>query len=104
MSDISRSVSVTISRETQAVSKAGFGVPAIIAKFLTTDTTVLFDRARAYADIDEVSADGWAATSDVYKAFNALFGQPVKVAQAILGRWVADEESPASVIKAIKLQ
>lgn len=103
MSEIDNIVSVTISRETASVTQAGFGIPAVIAKFATTDTTVEFNRTRFYGSLDEVTADGWSSTSDVYQAFSKIFGQNPSVSTAMLGRWDAGDATLTDALGAINL-
>jgi hypothetical protein len=80
-------VNVTITRQTTAVTKAGFGVGLLISEFLIADTTPTFDeRIRFYSEASEVLSDGFAATSAEYLAAVAYFSQPVSPTLWALGR------------------
>jgi len=86
MSDLRNIVSVTIDRQTQSVSQAGFGVMAVIAKFSESKTTTEFDRYRYYSTLTEMTDDGWLSTDDVYKAAAALFSQNPRPDKIMVGR------------------
>jgi hypothetical protein len=78
---ISTIVNVQISRETRAVTQAGFGVPLILTD---EDTGWAGDRIRTYVDSDEVLED-FASSSDTYKAAAAIFSQKPKVEELKIG-------------------
>jgi hypothetical protein len=86
MSELDRIVDVTISRDTQSVSRAGFGIPAIMSEFSTAKTTEIFDRHRFYANIQEMTDDGWLSTDREYKAAQIIFSQNPKVEKLMIGR------------------
>ena len=86
MSDLDNVIKVTISRETQTVSRAGFGVPAIISEFSTAKTSPVFVRHRFYASLTEMTADGWVTFDREYKAAQIIFNQSPKVPRIMIGR------------------
>lgn len=85
MSDISEIVFVNINRETTAVSRAAFNIPMFLANH-----TAFSERAREYADIDEVG-DDFSSTSHVYIAASKLFGQTSKPPRIVVGRRQVNE-------------
>ena len=78
--DISNIVSVTISRETAAVSQEGFGTMLILGENAT-----FAERVREYSDIDEV-ADDFATSDDEYLAAQAAFSQTPSPETVKIGR------------------
>lgn len=76
-------VNVTITKETASVARAGFGTPCILAFFSTTHFS---ERARTYADLDGLEADGFGSAHFVHKAATALMSQNPKVSQFVVGR------------------
>ena len=99
LSDI---VQVSISRETQAVSQAGFGTFGIIAEFSTSKTTVTFDRYRLYASVTEMSDDGWAVGDEVYDAAVKVFSQNPKVDRILVGRKDSGDASWDEALSAVQ--
>lgn len=78
-------INVSITRQTKAVSRAGFGVMAIVSPHV-----VFTERLRYYSDITSMITDGFESTDPAYLAANAAFAQnpgPVKVA---IGRQQVD--------------
>lgn len=69
-------VIVTITRETKALSQAGFGLPLILATSKAHPYTL-------YADISEVSPD-FAETTKEYKLATAIFAQNPKPEQVAI--------------------
>jgi hypothetical protein len=69
---------------------ANFGVVMLVKQFAPFDTTKPFidneSRHREYFNIDEVQADGWGSTSDVYRAALRLFAQDPNPGKFVLGR------------------
>lgn len=86
MSSLNDIVTVNITRQTTAVSRASFGTIAIISEFETTKTTTVFDRYRYYADLTEMSNDGWGADDFEYKAAQVALAQNPKVTRIMVGR------------------
>ena len=103
MSDLNNIVDVTISRETQTVSQAGFGTPAIISQFTTAKTVTTFVRHRFYASLTEMSTDGWGATDLEYKAAQVMFAQNPKPASIMIGRWDSGDANLTAALNAIQI-
>lgn len=104
MSDLSSIVQVTIDRQTRAVARAGFGVPAIIAEFATSKTTTAFTRSRYYTSLSGLVADGWATTDSVYLAAAKLLAQPTKVERFMVGRIDSNDSTFSDALDAILLE
>lgn len=77
---ISDVVNVSISRETVFPTRAGFGVPMLVAYHTATPNIVDF-----YTSLAGVAADH-AVTSPVYKAFAVAFSQNPSPAEVALGK------------------
>lgn len=103
MSRLSDIVQVTISRETQAVTQAGFGTPAIISEFLTSKTTTTFVRHRFYGSLTEMVDDGWSSSDPEYEAAALIFSQNPKVSQVMIGRKDASDASWSDALTAIQI-
>lgn len=69
MSELDQIVSITITRESTAVTTASFQIPLVLATF-----TNFSERTRTYTDIDAVN-DDFPSTSNVSKIATKLFGQ-----------------------------
>ena len=104
MSDINQIVQVNITRQSASASLPGFGVPAIIAQFLTSKTSTAFTRARYYFSTAEMLLDGWSVTDSVYLAAVAIFSQPVKVPKLMVGRLDSGDASIAAGLDAIRAE
>lgn len=104
MSDINQIVQVNITRQSASASLPGFGVPAIIAQFLTSKTSATFTRARYYFSTAEMLLDGWTVTDSVYLAAVAIFSQPVKVPKLMVGRLDSGDASIAAGLDAIRAE
>jgi len=73
-------VNVLITRQTQSVSQAGFGIPMILG------TSVRFsDLIKFYSDIDEVALDFQASDSE-YVAAQDIFSQNISPSVIAIGR------------------
>lgn len=99
---LDRIVDVSITRETTAVTRAGFGTYGIIAEFATNKTTVTFDRYRIYGSIEELSDDGWTTADEIYNMANTLFSQNPKVAQVLVGRKDSGDADWAEALTAVQ--
>lgn len=99
LSDI---VQVNITRETQAVTRAGFGTYGIIAEFATDKTTVTFDRYRIYGSLSEMTDDGWAVGDEVYDMAVLMFSQNPKLSQVLVGRKDAADASWLAALTAVQ--
>ena len=90
-----KDVSVVITRETAALTQAGFGMPLILA----TDKDLAY---KEYTDISSVATD-YVDTTEAYKMANAIFAQsprPEKI--AILGvLYDSGTGSPAELTSAL---
>jgi hypothetical protein len=103
MSDLDNIIDVTISRETQTVSRAAFGTPAIISEFTTGKTNVTFARHRYYATLATMLADGWTVYDLEYKAAQIIFAQNPKVTQVMIGRKDSGDADWTAALAAIQL-
>lgn len=98
MSQLDTIVSVVIDRQTSSVSQASFGIPGVMAAFLTTKTTAPFnERARAYSSMKELAADGWVSGDAVYEAVSAIFRQNPAVPVVVVGRRQVAETTPVAL-------
>lgn len=79
-------IDIQISRETTAVTRAGFGTLAIIAEFQPDKTTTTFDRYRYYGSLSELTDDGWLPSDAVYKAAQIAFAQNPTIDRIMVGR------------------
>lgn len=85
---------IVISRETRAISQAGFGKPLI----LTTAEDFEFTN---YEDIKEV-ADDFDVTSEAYKMASRILGQTPRPNEiAIMGVELGEEDEPTVLIEAL---
>lgn len=103
MSELNDIVIVNISRETTAISQAGFGVIAIISEFSTTKTTTVFDRYRYYASLAEMTSDGWGVYDPEYKAAQIIFSQSPKVPRIMIGRIDSGDASISAGLDQIQI-
>jgi len=80
MSDISQIVDVTISLETQGVTRQGFGVPLIVgnAGVLSTSTVA------QYTSLTGMVADGFATNDPEYLMAQAMFSQTPRPEKVIV--------------------
>jgi hypothetical protein len=103
MSRLNDIVQVIISRETQAVTQTGFGIPAIISEFLTSKTITTFVRHRYYGSLTEMTDDGWSSSDPEYEAASLIFSQNPKVSQIMIGRKDASDSTWADALTAIQI-
>lgn len=80
MADIQEIVQVTISQQTAAVSRAGFGVPLILGENATFE-----ERIRFYTGIAGVAED-FATDDEEYLAAAAILGQTPRPARIAIGK------------------
>jgi hypothetical protein len=104
MSELSDIVSIVISRETQAVARASFGIPAIISEFSTSKTNTVFTRSRYYASLTEMTDDGWLTTDFEYKAAQIIFSQNPKPDQIMIGRKDSGDSNWTDALGAIQVE
>lgn len=100
MSDLSRIVSVNISRETKAVTQKGFGVGLILGDDDSEKPGAQTTRTAVYFDLASLAAD-YADTTEVYKAALAYFGQSIKPEKVIVG-FMEGAETVSEALVAIK--
>jgi hypothetical protein len=81
-SDITKIITVTISRQTTGVSRVGFGTLLFVSEIALA---VFTERTKTYANLDAVSED-FESTTNVYKAASAYFSQALKPTSIIIGR------------------
>lgn len=89
-------VNITITRETQAVTRAGFGTPMVASVH-----TVFAERLRYYSSLSALVSDGFLTTSATYKAVAAALGQNPAPVRVGVGRKDA-AETWADALTAIK--
>lgn len=86
MSDIEQIIDVQISRETTAVTQAGFGVMMFL------DLHKRFnERSRTYTSLAAMVLDGFETTDAAHIAANSYFGQPISPTKIVIGRQTADD-------------
>lgn len=103
MSALNDIVQVDITRQTQAVARASFGVFAVVSEFATDKTVAAFPRHRYYSGIQEMSDDGWGATDGVYRIAQKVFSQNPRPTQVMVGRKDAADATWADALSAIQL-
>lgn len=92
---ISRVVDVTVTRQDNFPTIAGFTTPMFITNETSGPLTTTI-RAKAYGSMDEVAAD-WASTTEAYKMANTAFSQPVRPPQIKLGYRVTGQAIAAQL-------
>ncbi len=78
-------VDVTITRETAKLALTGFGTPLLLG-----ETSRIYERVKAYSDLDGMIADGFETTDELYKMAQALMAQDISPDQFKIGRKFAD--------------
>ena len=104
MSDLSTIVDISIDVQTQSIARATFGVPGIIGVFTTAKTTPAFSRAREYANLEEMKAEGWSAVDAVYLAAKSLFSQDPCPNKVVIGRRDAADADWETAFTAIQAE
>jgi hypothetical protein len=84
-------VNVQITKETAALTRVGFGTPLLL---VTHD--VIPDIAKVYADLDEMTDDGFTTGDLAYRLAAALLAANPKVDQFVLGK---REQQPTRLVK-----
>ena len=74
-------VDVTITAQTAAPSRVGFGIPLVMAYH-----THFVERVRSYTGLAGMIADGFTATEDATRVATALFSQNPKPSKILVGR------------------
>lgn len=101
MSNLERYVDISIDKNTKAPTTASFNIPCIVGKFAANKTTVPFTRARAYADLAEMSVDGWSVKDAIYNAAMRIFSQARTVNGIVVGRWDTGDANLTAALTAI---
>ena len=101
-SAIDQIVDIKITKGTATVAVASFTLPIVLAAFAAGHTTKAFTRARAYASVADLSADGWATSDPVYMAVAAMLAQPSTVKKVYVGRRDTDDADWATALNAIQ--
>lgn len=83
MSELDPYVSIVISRETTTPSQTGFGVPLILAKFLTSIST---DLVLEYTDAADMLTDGFTSYHPAYLASLKEFSQSPRPEKVLIGQ------------------
>ena len=82
MSDLlSDFVSLDIRRDSRTPTAAGFGVMLLLCY-----TTLVAARTKTYADLDEITADGFVPEDAFYQMASAAFSQDPRPQSVVLGR------------------
>ena len=77
-------VNVSVTRETRAVTRVGFGIPLMLAYFSLASWGTA--RVRAYRDLAEMTADGFASDDPAYRMAQSAFAQENSPTQVKIGR------------------
>tara|TARA_R110000803_G_scaffold13482_1_gene37864 strand:- start:13501 stop:14838 length:1338 start_codon:yes stop_codon:yes gene_type:complete len=86
MSDIEQIIDVQISRQTTAVTQAGFGVMMFLGLNKRFN-----ERAVQYSTLSEMTDAGFEATDKEYLAASVYFAQPISPTVIIIGRQAASD-------------
>lgn len=84
MSQLDQTIQVNISRETTAVARAAFNVPAFVSSH-----TAFSGRTKEYTSLEAVGAD-FTSTSSAYVAAQKFFGQERRPPKIVIGRRQVD--------------
>lgn len=95
--DISEIVNITITRETAAVTRAGFGTLLVVGAH-----TENADRIRFYTDLDGLTDDGFSSSDEIYKAVEAAFAQSPRPERVAVGRIDAGDYDIVESMEAIQ--
>lgn len=82
---ISDIVSISITRETQSVKQANFGVILLVDEFDPGSSPPFTGRTKEYGDLEELAADGYASGSYVYDSAAKIFAQNPSVDSILVG-------------------
>ena len=93
MSEIDSIVVVNIDVQQDTLARTSFGIPGVFGQFLTSETSPAFSRAREYADMAAMEADGWTPADEVHKMATAVFSQNPRPAKIVVGRRDAADAS-----------
>lgn len=84
--DIEQIIDVQISRETTAVTQAGFGVMMFLGLHKRFN-----ERALEFATLADMTSAGFEATDQEFLAASVYFGQPISPTKIIIGRQATDD-------------
>ena len=93
MSELRDIVKISIDRQTQAISIAGFGTPAIVSEFPASKTSPAFDRYAYYGQLSEMTDAGWSSTDKEYIRAQKIFSQNPRPNRVMIGRKKPDSEA-----------
>ena len=92
MSEISKFVSVNITRETAKITRTGFGETLLLGPHYYFP-----DRVRAYEDPADMLEDGFLTTDSLYIAALKLMGQELSSPEFKVGRKLENVNSKATL-------
>lgn len=98
MADVRNIVSINITRETQGVSRKGFGTPLFIG---TNGDFETGERVRTYTSLDGVEND-FETTDPEYIAAQRVFGQQIQPTQFKIGQQITDDADVEVAVNAIQ--
>lgn len=84
MASIDNIVQITITKDTATVDRVGFGIPGIL-----TFHTRFPELARTYANLQEMTDDGFLSTDYAFQVATVLFSQNPRPASVVVGRRVS---------------
>jgi len=79
-------IDVTITLESQAITRQGFGIGLIVGT-----TKHFIERARSYASTSEMTDDGFVSTDAEYIAASAYFAPSPRALSVVIGRRTVDQ-------------
>ena len=86
MSDIEQIIDVQVSRESTAVTQAGFGVMMFLGLHKRFN-----ERAAEYSNLAAMVTAGFEVTDKEYLAASVYFGQPISPTKIVIGRQAASD-------------
>lgn len=81
MADLNSIVQITITKDTATVSRTSFGIPGLLVYHTTFP-----EAARSYANLTEMTDDGFLTTDRAYLMATAIFAQSPRPASIVVGR------------------
>jgi hypothetical protein len=106
MADVTKIITVAITRETSFPSSDSFGVGGIMSEFtpgnLNTPMQGATGRYKKYTSLKTMEQDGWSETDHIYRAAEAYFGNPKNPKTFIVGLRKAADADWAEALTAIK--
>ena len=98
MANVRNIVSINIIRQTQGVSRKGFGTPLFLGSNGDFDAG---ERVRTYTSLDSVEND-FATTDPEYIAAQQLFSQQVQPTQIKIGQQITEDADITEAVNAIQ--